>query len=673
MCQKDKIDYTTHNQEVFMEDRTQLLEKINQRRSILETAKINLKKYFVGLDDIIDEIIQNIESWFLFPESVTRPVIINLWGMTGVGKTDLIRKLVKELQMYDNFIELQMDDGIQGLKTIKDILLSSNIEEGTPGILLLDEIQRFRTTDGIGTDIKNEKFNDVWMILSDGRFTHDISAKTSIQDWLTELDYYEDWEKSVKNSKSDEEPVGRNAKAKKAQKEEEEKKKKAYVRRFNMSHWEAKRLKRLLRLSEPLDVIMQWDRAERDAHVAERMAQGNVGDSFDYTKLLIVICGNIDEAYSMSEDVADADIDADTLHAFSKKISIIQIKHALATRFKPEQISRFGNTHVIYRSLDKESYEEIIRRKLKQAVDDLRDYLGIDILVDPSINKAIYNNGVYPAQGVRPVFTTVSSVFEAYLPQFLLIAMERDVNQITVRHEGDYLYAKIGDEDIRSLNKVKLDLDSIRRNIDDKERALTSVHEAGHAIAYILLHKIIPSEVKSSLTNFANGYVIPHTIQRNKETIRQIIQMLFAGQVAEEIVFGNNRIGSGAEHDIAQATMEAAHYVRHYGMDGVVGRITRLESSDATDRFLSNIDTEINAKIEEILETERKNVQTLLNSNLPFLKKVAQALFYEKELKSERLLEIALPFVPDAKVVDKKFKVYQAYDQMFKDFCKRIR
>lgn len=652
-----------------MEDRTLLLEKIQQRRFILNKTKESLKAYFVGLDDIIDEIIQNIESWFLFPESITRPVIINLWGMTGVGKTDLIRRLVRELQMYDSFVELQMDDKIAGLQTIKDILLSSNIEEGTPGILLLDEIQRFRTVDNIGNEIKNEKFNDVWMILSDGRFTHDISAKTSIRDWMVELDYYDDWMKSAENDQPSNTPSA--TKGKKTQKKEE--KKIEYVRRFKMNHWEAKRLKRLLRLPDSIESIMQWDRSDRDSHVAEKMSQGNVGDSFDYTKLLIVVCGNIDEAYWMSDDVSDADIDADTLHAFSKKISIIQIKRALAKRFRPEQISRFGNTHVIYKSLSRASYEEIIQRKLLQTTDNIKQHLGIDVTIDPSINKVIFNNGVYPSQGVRPVFTTISSVFEAYLPQFLLYALEKDARSIFVRYADDHLYAIIKGEEIRSLNKVKLDLDNIRKEIDDRERSHTSVHEAGHAVMYILNHHIIPSEVKSSLTNVANGYVMTHHIQQSKDSIKKIIQVYLAGQVSEEIVFGNENIGSGAQHDLLQATSLAGKYVRYLGMDGIVGTVTRNNNTENSDMCLSDISEEINPKIEEILQAEKQNVQSILNKNLPFLKAVAVALFNERELKSERLLEIALPFVPDAKVVDKKYVIYQNYDQMFQEFCKRTK
>ena len=49
----------------------------------------------------------------------------------------------------------------------------------------------------------------------------------------------------------------------------------------------------------------------------------------DYSKLLIFICGNIDEAYSMSGMSSEADIDADTLHGFSKKITVVTVKQAL--------------------------------------------------------------------------------------------------------------------------------------------------------------------------------------------------------------------------------------------------------------------------------------------------------------------------------------------------------
>ena len=63
-----------------------VVERIRQKRAILESAKNNLKKKFIGLDSIIDEMISNIEVWFTIPELLTSPTIVCLWGLTGTGK-----------------------------------------------------------------------------------------------------------------------------------------------------------------------------------------------------------------------------------------------------------------------------------------------------------------------------------------------------------------------------------------------------------------------------------------------------------------------------------------------------------------------------------------------------------------------------------------------------------
>ena len=75
------------------------LEEINTKKQRLENIKIELKREFIGIDYIIEELVDYIQIWYLMPEILTRPIIVNLWGMTGVGKTDLIRKLVSKLDL----------------------------------------------------------------------------------------------------------------------------------------------------------------------------------------------------------------------------------------------------------------------------------------------------------------------------------------------------------------------------------------------------------------------------------------------------------------------------------------------------------------------------------------------------------------------------------------------
>ena len=63
--------------------------KINQaeldsKKQILDNAKKELKAYFIGIDHIIDDLMDYIQIWYLIPELLSRPVIVNLWGMTAI-------------------------------------------------------------------------------------------------------------------------------------------------------------------------------------------------------------------------------------------------------------------------------------------------------------------------------------------------------------------------------------------------------------------------------------------------------------------------------------------------------------------------------------------------------------------------------------------------------------
>ena len=82
--------------------------QIKEKREKLEEIKIKLKEKFIGIDNVIDKIIDYISLWYLMPNIQFRPLIISLWGITGVGKTDLVRTLVSLLKFTDKFIEIQM-------------------------------------------------------------------------------------------------------------------------------------------------------------------------------------------------------------------------------------------------------------------------------------------------------------------------------------------------------------------------------------------------------------------------------------------------------------------------------------------------------------------------------------------------------------------------------------
>lgn len=58
-------------------------EKIDLKIAQLQLLRSTLKAEFVGIDIVIDGVIESLSNWFLFPFLQERPVIINLWGMNG--------------------------------------------------------------------------------------------------------------------------------------------------------------------------------------------------------------------------------------------------------------------------------------------------------------------------------------------------------------------------------------------------------------------------------------------------------------------------------------------------------------------------------------------------------------------------------------------------------------
>lgn len=580
----------------------------------------NLKSKFVGIDNIIDAVIKNITAWYIMPELILSPVIINLWGMTGVGKTDLVRTLVKELKMTDRFVEIQLSNKSNTKHhTIQDILDESSIESEETGIILLDEMQRFRTIGDDEKEIADSDFQDIWMLLSDGKFSGKSNSRSSILEMILNNSYYEDYCNSKKE-------------------EEQKQKETTYERTYKISFWEARLLKKKLKLKESIEEIMKWDEDKKNEIISTAFAQQCTFEGDKFEKVLIFISGNIDEAYEMSGYTSDTDIDADTLHDFSLNINVVSIKNALKKRFKPEQISRLGNNHIIYPSLSKKSYQDIIKQRIKKVADTTK-YLGIELYFDQTVYDTIYRNGVFPAQGVRPVISTISSIISTSLPGFVLSAVQTKQNDIHIRCDNEYIIAKIGNQEFK--NKFNADIDKIKKdktnNIDSS--ILTAVHESGHAVVYSILFKVPPTQaISTTSSDTTQGFVGIHKMDGSKNYIRKRICVLLAGFAAEEFVFGDEYKTSGAVYDIEHATMYASAFFRSYGMDGYISKIIN-PFGQATSANLQL--GEIDAKIEQFMKDECSHASQILTENKDFFKKVSDVLFNNGNVSPEKIQEIA--------------------------------
>jgi cell division protease FtsH len=112
----------------------------------------------------------------------------------------------------------------------------------------------------------------------------------------------------------------------------------------------------------------------------------------------------------------------------------------------------------------------------------------------------------------------------------------------------------------------------------EEERRLTAYHEGGHAVCAIHvkgndpLHKvtIVPRGRALGL-----AFTLPEDdrVSITREQLEAKLVMAYGGRVAEEIIFGRDRVTTGASSDIQYATGLARRYVSQWGLSDAIGPI----------------------------------------------------------------------------------------------------
>jgi hypothetical protein len=587
--------------------------QLEARKQVLENARTELKDYFIGIDEIIDDLLDYIQIWYLIPEILTRPIIVNLWGMTGVGKTDLVRRLVKCLDFQDRFVEVELSnvDSTSWYGSVSSILSQNEVNDGKPSIILFDEIQRFNTINPDGTPIHSTKFTDFWELLSDGK----LSKKTK-----DNLDYYiQDYlfqQKENKRRKDrGEEGVEENP---------------------MLGFYEAQQLKSMLQLDEEVSNIAEMTRAQIIEKIQHAKQKKKVYEPVDHSKSLILISGNLDEAFAMANQTAETDVDADIFHAFTQKITLVDIKSALSKKFRPEQVARFGNIHLIYRSLRKTDFEKLIATEVERIIHTVKERFQVNLVIDSSINTLIYRNGVFPVQGVRPVFSSVVDILEANLSKFLFKALVQRQHDIQLAY--NFTTSKIIATIDQAVEEAPFTgrIDKIRESNLEDATANISVHEAGHAVVYMVLFGLAPLQLKSKLaSSYAGGFTFPHQIYETRESLISKVKIYLAGGLAEEVIFGTGLASIGRGHDREQATSYVIDYIRKYGFDDEFQANYTLEYGYTMDKFATDTD------IEKMITRLVAETQEILLSHKALLQSLSLQLAAQGSLEADKVVAVA--------------------------------
>ena len=177
----------------------------------------------------------------------------------------------------------------------------------------------------------------------------------------------------------------------------------------------------------------------------------------------------------------------------------------------------------------------------------------------------------------------------------------------------------------------------------EEEKLLTAYHEGGHAIVGL---NVVATDPIHKATIIPRGRALGMVMQlpeRDKlsmslEQMTSRLAIMMGGRVAEELIFGKEKVTSGASSDIEQATRLARMMVTRWGLSEALGTVSYGENQDevflgmsvsrtqnASEATVQKIDTEIRRFVEEgyneatrILTEKREDLETLAKGLLEF-------------------------------------------------------
>ncbi|KAI8334703.1 peptidase family M41-domain-containing protein [Chlamydoabsidia padenii] len=179
--------------------------------------------------------------------------------------------------------------------------------------------------------------------------------------------------------------------------------------------------------------------------------------------------------------------------------------------------------------------------------------------------------------------------------------------------------------------------------ITDESKRLTAYHEGGHALLAYYTPGAMPLH---KATIMPRGRALGMTVQlpemdkdsfTKKEYIAQI-DVCMGGRVAEEMIFGEDNVTSGAHSDIVKATDVARRMVRNLGMDEKVGPV------NYSDEDMLQLSTETKVLIENaikdlVMDAEKRAIG-ILTVHIEELHRLAKALVEYETLTQEEIINV---------------------------------
>lgn len=236
-------------------------------------------------------------------------------------------------------------------------------------------------------------------------------------------------------------------------------------------------------------------------------------------------------------------------------------------------------------------------------------------------------------------------------PGFTPADIENMLNEaalLTARRNGKHIRM---DEIEEAITKVIAGPEKKSRVISEKERRLTAIHEAGHAIVANSLPETDPvHQITIVPRGRAGGFtmILPKEDKSygTRAGMREQIIHLLGGRVAEALNLDD--ISTGASNDIQRATEIARDMVTKYGFSKKLGPVNYSSGEevflgkDLTSKqsYSDEIAKEIDEEIKNIIEEAYQECEKILTENSKELNVVAEALLEVETLDGKQFMQL---------------------------------
>lgn len=588
------------------------LESFQKKETILQNVETKLKEEFVGIDEQIERIISLIRPWYLIPSAIRKPIVIGLWGMTGVGKTSVVNRLAFHLDLGDRFVSEDLGNYSGDGTHLNHRIQYSSMPRlsGHQSIILLDELHNVRTIDQNGTELDRASMRDFWQLLDTGLITRDMERFQEMMMLLqTDMSYIppgvDDPDKYLKERLDG-----------------------------TLSSYTLDKI--IVQLELPiattqLQKIVAIDSKAFASWLLEEYEwfQKNAR-MLDFRKSIIFVAGNLDEAFTDSYRVNPDDLTANELFDRTTQIGVDTVRECLLRRFRPEQVARLGSSLLVFPSLSRESILKLVQINLNKVSDFYKKEFDWTISFHDSVKEIAFKEGTIAAQGARIVLSMLSDMVESRVPKWLMSSMKKSVKSVSISFNENKKCFEVTDKSTKKIvfsDSVLLREDRLpEAKIGQALKNVLSIHEAGHAVAGVALYGMLPTKLFAGTTAWSRGgprVVFPQLKLITREIILQETQVFLAGRAAEELAFGEGNLSDGCAHDIYMATQIVARMSQQLGMGAHIG----YSLPDAQSPFsLSSFKSEDDKNTEKILKSSYKNVVDKLRQQWPLLMAISEAL-----------------------------------------------